>query len=152
MGMEDVFKTATVVPITTDKYNPFVSRDKVCLTGNHHPSIKVTSYTTMSNEWGAPIEASMEHNLLSYGPIPVGIDSQSLNFELYAGGIMDGSHCTKDIDHAVVVVGFTEHYWVLKNSWGEHWGEHGYFRLQKNTNACGINSYCSFVTGVEVTL
>lgn len=48
--------------------------------------------------------------------------------------------CPKPLDHAVVVVGYgTERgagpggvdqpYWLIKNSWGEAWGEKGYFKL-----------------------
>lgn len=25
-------------------------------------------------------------------------------------------------DHVALIVGYTEDYWVLKNSWGEQWG------------------------------
>ena len=77
-----------------------------------------------------------------------------MNFELYHKGILKARHCGKEIDHAVTVVGYgIEHdtrYWIIKNSWGKKWGENGYFRLERDTNACGINSYSSFATDVEV--
>ena len=35
-------------------------------------------------------------------------------------------------------------YWIVRNSWGEWWGEGGWFRIQRGTNALGIESHCDF--------
>jgi len=61
----------------------------------------------------------------------------------YIGGIMTGSHCSGKINHAVAMVGWGKTsdgrgYWILRNSWGEDWGEHGYFRMEMGTNACRL--------------
>ncbi|KAF8061988.1 Actinidain [Scenedesmus sp. PABB004] len=58
----------------------------------------------------------------------------------YAGGIFDAPCCEKEkevaLDHGIVVVGYGEEggvpYWVLKNSWGEGWGEKGFMRIRRN--------------------
>jgi cathepsin L len=69
---------------------------------------------------------------------------------MYRGGVLKESQCGKDIDHAVLLVGFTPEYWIIKNSWGPRWGQAGYLYLERNKNACGINSYASFITEAEV--
>lgn len=76
--------------------------------------------------------------------------------QFYRGGI---SHpyrplCLHSkIDHGVLIVGFgvseyplfnkTLPYWIVKNSWGPSWGEHGYYRVYRGDNTCGINSMVS---------
>ena len=39
--------------------------------------------------------------------------------------------CSKPLDHAVVVVGYTPTEWLLKNSWGDAWGDGGFFKLRR---------------------
>lgn len=29
-------------------------------------------------------------------------------------------------------------YWIAANSWSPNWGEHGFFRIWRGTNECGI--------------
>lgn len=152
--MEDLFKLATRWKIGKATEDPFSMKNKVCPRHQPNHGIRVKSYEVMSDEIHSQIERNLAHNLIRYGPIPVGVDSRSYNFELYRHGIIKARHCGKKIDHAVTVVGYgiekNTRYWIVKNSWGKSWGEGGYFRLERDHNACGIDSYASYVTSVEV--
>ncbi|CAJ0940295.1 unnamed protein product [Ranitomeya imitator] len=87
------------------------------------------------------------------GPIAVGIDA-SHDFQLYCNGIFEGD-CSPYPNHAVIIVGYgTEHdqksnedidYWIVRNSWGEDWGDKGYVKMRRNVNVCGIASHSSSV-------
>ncbi|GLU13816.1 hypothetical protein SLE2022_304260 [Rubroshorea leprosula] len=89
-------------------------------------------------------------------PSSVGMDGSAIDFQLYTGGIYDGS-CSDnpdDIDHAVLIVGYGsedgEDYWIVKNSWGTSWGIDGYFLIRRNTDleygVCAINAMASYPT------
>ncbi|NXS63147.1 CATS protein, partial [Brachypteracias leptosomus] len=64
-------------------------------------------------------------------------------------GVYDDPRCKQEVNHAVVVIGYgslnEKDYWLVKNSWGEHFGEQGYIRMLRNhKNHCGIASYASY--------
>jgi C1A family cysteine protease len=85
-----------------------------------------------------------EANLLTavaLGPVSAYVVADT--WQTYMGGIYNGK-CTGNLDHAVLVVGYgTESgvdYWILKNSWGTAWGEHGYIRLARHQSGQGLCS------------
>lgn len=49
----------------------------------------------------------------------------------------------------VTLIGYGEkhgdQYWIIRNSWGEYWGENGYMRMSTRANDCGITISPTFV-------
>lgn len=85
----------------------------------------------------------LEHSIATKGPVAVTV---SANWALYGGGIFSGgcslgASCT--LDHAVVAVGYSPKYWLVRNSWGSDWGESGYIRL---TRAHDTTTYSDTMT------
>lgn len=87
-----------------------------------------------------------EHALLAsisnHGPVAIAIAASSSHFMLYDSGIFT-SCSPRELDHAVAVVGFgiskftNMKYWIIRNSWGATWGEHGYIRLLRTSDLEG---------------
>lgn len=95
----------------------------------------------------AALKRAVAQNIVS-----VAVDSKS--WMLYAGGIVK-SQCDNKLNHGLVIIGYgieegtNDKYWILKNSWGEKWGENGYIRVlnteRNDDGVCGINMINSYV-------
>lgn len=87
--------------------------------------IKVASISTPSTKFGGSdkkVKAA-----LKLGPLLTTMNVRE-DFLYYKGGIYKASTRKKAGGHAVALVGFDDikKAWLIKNSWGEDWGERGY--------------------------
>ncbi|XP_008325732.1 cathepsin F [Cynoglossus semilaevis] len=108
---------------------------------------KVAAYINSSVELSKD-EKEIAAWLAENGPVSVALNAFAMQF--YKKGV---SHPLKIfcnpwmIDHAVLMVGYGESkgipFWAIKNSWGEDYGEGGYYYLYRGSNACGINKMAS---------
>ena len=103
---------------------------------------KVKSYKKITSQ----DEDEMKVALYEKGPLSAALFSFPLMF--YSGGIYDPLFsflCPDSVDHAVTIVGYGEEdntpYWLVKNSWGEDWGEKGYFRIKMGICAIDAATY-----------
>ncbi|XP_075795102.1 cathepsin W-like isoform X3 [Pelodiscus sinensis] len=85
-------------------------------------------------------------HVASQGPITVTLNSAAMKY--YKRGISQPlvKNCSPDqLDHVVLLVGYgavnERQFWIIKNSWGDHWGEQGYYRLYRGRNACGVSKF-----------
>ncbi|KAG1692991.1 hypothetical protein DVH05_024027 [Phytophthora capsici] len=78
-------------------------------------------------------------------PVVVAVASANDVFKQYTGGVV--SSCgTTDVDHAVVVVGFDDTSFKIRNSWGEDWGDAGYIRMARGSSGMGT---CGLLTDMS---
>jgi cathepsin L len=95
-------------------------------------------------------ESQLQSAVAAVGPISAAIDANHRSFLLYHSGVYDEAVCSStELDHGVLVVGYGSHagkeYWLVKNSWGPHWGMKGYIMMSRNkNNQCGIASLASY--------
>lgn len=130
---------------------PYVEYYDDCYQDKQKLYLKVQKYHKLSVQ----NETRLSTHIYENGPIAVSFNGATLQF--YTGGVIDADEATcdpDDINHSAVIVGFAyddyvtevENYWIVKNSFGEDWGENGYARIARGKGTCGINKYLVDVT------
>ncbi|XP_058213241.1 probable cysteine protease RD19B [Rhododendron vialii] len=105
-------------------------------------------------------EDQIAANLVKNGPLAVAINAVFM--QTYVGGVSCPYICSKRLDHGVLLVGYgsgayapirlkEKPYWIIKNSWGETWGENGFYKICRGRNICGVDSMVSTVAAVHTT-
>ncbi|KAL6010369.1 putative cysteine protease rd19d [Asimina triloba] len=140
---------------------PYTGKGGDCKFKPEKIAVKVVNFTNIPLD-----EKEIAANLVHNGPLAASIHASGnvyycllahILFMTYVGGVSCPLICPKKhINHGVLLVGYGSkgfsllrlgyrHYWIIKNSWGEQWGEEGYYRLCRGHNMCGINSMVSAV-------
>jgi len=86
------------------------------------------------------------------GPIACGVAVPD-SLEEYKGGIYEDTTGDKQIVHDISVVGYGvqdgKKYWLMRNSWGSHWGENGFAKIIRGVNNIAIESDCAWATAKD---
>ena len=95
-----------------------------------------------SKAYQCPTLIKME--IFARGPIQAGFFVYE-DFMHYQSGIYEYTHGRKLGGHAVVIIGWGEEndnpYWIVQNSWGNKWGENGFFRIKMGECMIDRNGY-----------
>jgi C1A family cysteine protease len=106
-------------------------------------SITGYKYATQNSD-----EKTLIANLATWAPLSICVDAEPWQF--YTKGIMTPSECGTDLDHCVQLIGYdtssSKGFYIVRNSWGEDWGEDGYIRLQVGGDTCGVADEATTVT------
>ena len=125
--------------------NPWGESNCFAVPKSNYTNYQITEYGTVQGE------KKMMAEIYARGPIACGVDAGPL--EDYYGGILYDHTGARDIDHIISVVGWGEGklengttvpYWIVRNSWGMYWGEHGWFRVVRGLDQLGIEEQCSW--------
>lgn len=103
---------------------PYIAKNQGCKMDGG--SFKITGVNTASG---------CSNILTALQSRPLGVSVDANNWSHYASGIFN--NCKTSLDHDVLLVGATDSYWKIKNSWSKSWGESGFIRLAPG-NTCGV--------------
>lgn len=124
------------------KSYPYTNMQRNCRFDRKKPVVSIRGYVKVKEN----SEENLKEAVATKGPVVVGMYTSSKFFK-YAGGIFFDLSCKhQPTNHVMLLVGYgTDEedgdYWILKNSYGEGWGENGYMRIARNRNdTCGVSS------------
>ncbi len=142
--MDQAFEYAEKNFLISEKIYPYMAVDGTCKSKDKKPTKEeVSTYKDVTLDSPSQLKAAAANQ-----PVSVGIEADKACFQFYKTGILSGPSCGTNIDHGVLVVGYGtdsgQDYWLVKNSWGVTWGDHGYLKIARNSGikqgVCGILS------------
>ncbi|PIN00357.1 Cysteine proteinase Cathepsin F [Handroanthus impetiginosus] len=135
---------------------PYTGTDRgACKFDENKIAAKVANFSVVSLD-----EDQIAANLVKSGPLAVAINA--VYMQTYLRGVSCPYICSRRLDHGVLLVGYgaagyapirlkEKPYWIIKNSWGEHWGQDGYYKICRGHNVCGVDSMVSSVAAVAIS-
>jgi C1A family cysteine protease len=104
-----------------------------------------------SSAWG-PVTGSYDNieaikdALHTYGPLSTCMEVYE-DFDMYDSGTYQHTWGAYEGGHVVQIIGYNDVHqnWIAKNSWGENWGEGGFFYISWNSN-CEFGEYTCYAT------
>ena len=126
-----------------EKDYQYTGEDGQCQKDNCESKVKISNYSIIS-----PNSETQLQRAVQIQPVSVAIQANKRSFQFYKSGIYSDLDCGFHLDHGVLLIGYgydkdlDMKYWIIKNSWGNQWGENGYIRIQKDIDddrgLCGI--------------
>ena len=120
---------------------PYYGKDSPCHRTTHklpYQTVVPKSLFETEIESDPNIESKLANYVFNYGVVGISFDASDRALQHYQSGVYSSLSCSKsEVNHAMAIVGYDEHYWIVKNSWGQGWGENGFFKVKRGHNVCG---------------
>ena len=131
--------------VCTQECYPWGGTKQLCCDTNR---TKAKGYTQIQGTTTGNFSAVKE--ALLKGPLLTGMEVDSDFFDVDSDKIYTPEYGSFVGNHAICVYGFDEdnQCWLVKNSWGEQWGDEGFCRIAYNQ--CGIGTEFAFFS-IDVT-
>nr|BAN20235.1 cathepsin L [Riptortus pedestris] len=145
--MNRAFRYIKKKGIDTEESYPYRGKEQKCKFSPENIGANMTGYAKIKR--GSQL--ALQDAVAKAGPISVAIEAHK-SIKYYKSGVYYEPQCGvgfQKLNHAVLVVGYGvedgREYWLVKNSWGDKWGDGGYIKIVKNFwNGCGVAEYASY--------
>ncbi|XP_064201479.1 cathepsin K-like [Anguilla rostrata] len=144
--MTNAYKYAMKKGISSERKYPYMGVEQKCAYDRSNRVAQIWYFM----ELPAGNERVLQAVVAVHGPVSVGIQARSPSFIFYKSGVYYDPKCSGEyLNHAVLVVGYgvtptCKKFWIVKNSWGQTWGDGGYILMARNSrNLCGIANLAS---------
>ena len=120
----------------------------------HHEQLASWSYIDPANPFAVNYVDQIQLILNDYGPVVTSI-CVGPEMQTYQGGVFstdESQLCEQygaQTNHAVIIVGWEDGAWIVRNSWGETWGESGYMRIAYGTSNIGFATAYTIYDGAS---
>lgn len=141
--MQFAFRYVMVNGITYESNYPYKAVDQKCQSKAH--DFKISWYKNVPHKNSAALAHALDSQ-----PLAISIDAEKILS--YTSGVFDDPTCFSQLNHGVLLVGYDDDVWHVKNSWGTKWGEQGYIRFSRIAvrdtagGICGILLDASYPT------
>mmetsp|Transcript_15955 Transcript_15955/g.40034 ORF Transcript_15955/g.40034 Transcript_15955/m.40034 type:complete len:376 (+) Transcript_15955:136-1263(+) len=122
------------------------------------PNATIAEYGTYSYITDrSDIVHKLQSEIYARGPVATGVNAEPI-VEYTGGRVDDTKIWHMMVNHIVSIVGWETDpetgnvYWIVRNSWGEYWGEMGYFRILAGHNSLGIEMEVAWASPGEFTV
>ena len=133
--MQFALKWAAVGGIASCTQYPYTAQNQKCQPAT--PVWKPGGYKAVPHR---SVSALAKHNEIQ----PISVSIEATHIIDYKSGVYADPACGVNLNHGVLLVGFSHAYWKIQNTWGTSWGEDGYMRMSTTASPevsggiCGI--------------
>lgn len=149
-GTNDGCKPYSLAPCS--HYNEYSSKPAcgdvltpICVSSCNEPSMSYKSELTFGESayYVLSDQDQIKMEIMTNGPVEATFDVYA-DFLYYKSGVYQNVEGAQLGGHAVKILGWglegDTPYWLAANSWGEDWGDNGYFKILRGVNHIGIES------------
>jgi len=143
-GYKYIYDNGGVVLNATYPYSSYYEEVGSCQSQSSSENV-----VTLTDFYYFKTEAAMEAHVQSTGPLSICIDAST--WSSYTSGTL--STCSDHVNHCVQAVGINSEdgYWIIRNSWGESWGNGGYIYVKTDENLCDITYLPTYVNPARIS-